>query len=88
MCLPSKTTAFTQDFSARIDSAAYTLAASDHILIGAGAGLSAASGLNYQDPEVFAAWYPQFAKLGYRTIWDAITHHWRPDDSNRRQFWA
>jgi len=78
----------TLDYSARIDSAASALAESDHILIGAGAGLSAAAGLNYQDPRVFQDWYPQFAELGYRTIWDAITHHWRPNDTNRRQFWA
>jgi NAD-dependent SIR2 family protein deacetylase len=78
----------TQDYSARIDAAARALAESDNILIGAGAGLSAAAGLNYQDPRLFQAWYPQFAGLGYRNIWDAITHHWSPDDANRRQFWA
>jgi NAD-dependent SIR2 family protein deacetylase len=78
----------TQDYSARIDSAVSALAESDHILVGAGAGLSAAAGLNYQDSRVFRDWYPQFAGLGYRTIWDAITHHWSPDDANRRQFWA
>jgi NAD-dependent SIR2 family protein deacetylase len=78
----------TQDYSARIDSAASALAESDYILIGAGAGLSAAAGLNYQDPRVFRDWYPQFAELGYRNIWDAITHHWSPDDANRKQFWA
>ena len=78
----------TQDYSARIDAAASALAESDYILIGAGAGLSAAAGLNYQDPKVFNAWYPQFAGLGYRNIWDAIVHHWSPDDANRRQFWA
>jgi len=75
-------------YSARIDAAASALVEADNILIGAGAGLSAAAGLNYQDAQVFNAWYPQFARLGYRTIWDAITHHWRPDDANRRQFWA
>jgi NAD-dependent SIR2 family protein deacetylase len=77
-----------QVYSARIDAAARSLAESDKVLIGAGAGLSAAAGLNYQDPQVFKAWYPQFAELGYRTIWDAITHHWAPDDNNRRRFWA
>lgn len=78
----------TQDYSARIDAAARALAESDHLLIGAGAGLSASAGLNYQDPQIFKAWYPQFAELGYRCIWDTITHYWRADDANRRQFWA
>ena len=78
----------TQDYSTRIEAAAVALKESDHILIGAGAGLSAAAGLNYQDRRLFQDWYPQFAELGYRNIWDAITHHWGPDDANRRQFWA
>jgi NAD-dependent SIR2 family protein deacetylase len=77
-----------QDYSARIDSAASALRESDHILIGAGAGLSSVAGLNYQDLRLFQDWYPQFAELGYQNIWDAITHHWSPDDANRRQFWA
>jgi len=77
-----------QDYSVRFESAVNALEESDHILIGAGAGLSAAAGLNYQDPKLFGAWYPQFAEFGYRNIWDAIVHHWSPDDANRRQFWA
>lgn len=78
----------TQDYSARIEAATGVLAAADDVLIGAGAGLSAAAGLNYQDSRLLQDWYPQFAELGYRNIWDAIVHHWSPDDANRRQFWA
>ena len=78
----------TPDYFAQIDAARRALIEADFILIGAGAGLSAAAGLNYQDPDLFTAWYPQFAGLGYQSIWDAITHHWLPDDHNRRQFWA
>jgi len=77
-----------QDYSAQIDAAASALAEADHILVGAGAGLSAAAGLNYQDSRLFQDWYPQFAELGYKNIWDAIVHHWSPDDANRRQFWV
>jgi hypothetical protein len=53
VCLPRKTMTSTRDYFARIDAATLALAESDHILIGAGAGLSAASGLNYQDPRIF-----------------------------------
>jgi hypothetical protein len=49
----------TQDYSTRIEAAAVDLTESDHILIGAGAGLSAAAGLNYQDLRLFQDW-PQF----------------------------
>ncbi len=78
----------TQDYSASIEAAASALAEADNVLIGAGAGLSAAAGLNYQDSRLFQDWYPQFVELGYRNIWDAIVHHWSPDGGNRQQFWA
>ena len=76
------------DYSERVNRAKHVLAEADFVLIGAGAGLSAAAGLNYQDPDIFEEWYPQFRKLGFRTIWEAITAHWTPNDSNRRRFWA
>ena len=78
----------TLPYSERVDAVARLLAEADLVLIGAGAGLSAAAGLNYQDPALFARWYPQFGRLGIRTIWEGITTHWAPDDTNRRRFWA
>ncbi len=79
---------FTQAYSDRVEAAGRLLAESDFVLIGAGAGLSAAAGLNYQDPELFRQWYPPFAGLGLNTIWEAIVAHWAPNESNRRRFWA
>ena len=79
---------FTQPYSDRVKTAGRLLAQADFILIGAGAGLSAAAGLNYQDPDLFRKWYPQFARLGLNTIWEAIVAHWAPNDDNRRRFWA
>ncbi len=79
---------FTQPYSERVEAAARLLAQADFVLIGAGAGLSAAAGLNYQDPELFRQWYPQFARLGFKNIWEAIVAHWAPNDDNRRRFWA
>ena len=78
----------TRACSGRVEAAARLLAEADFILIGAGAGLSAAGGLNYQDPELFQSWYPRFARLGLNTIWEAIVAHWAPNDQNRRRFWA
>jgi NAD-dependent SIR2 family protein deacetylase len=76
------------DYSASLEAAAIALAEADNILIGAGAGLSAAAELNYQEPHLFRKWYPQYAGLGDQNIWDAIVHNWSSDDANRRQFWA
>jgi len=79
---------FTRPYSDSVEDVRRLLAEADFILIGAGAGLSAAAGLNYQDPELFRQWYPQFARLGLNTIWEAIVAHWAPNDQNRRRFWA
>ena len=71
-----------------IAAAARLVAEADFVVIGAGAGLSAAAGLNYQDADLFARWYPQFYNLGIRSIWEGITTHWAPNDKNRKRFWA
>jgi NAD-dependent SIR2 family protein deacetylase len=79
---------FTEPYSNRLKAAGRLLAEADSILIGAGAGLSAAAGLDYQDPGLFRKWYPQFARLGLSNIWEAIVAHWAPNGHNRRRFWA
>ena len=77
-----------QPYSAKVETAQRWLADADFVLIGAGAGLSAAAGLNYQDPVLFKEWYAPFARLGLHTIWEGVTAHWSPQDQNRRRFWA
>ncbi len=42
----------------------------DHVLIGAGAGLSAAAGLDYTDTELFARLLPGLVKKGFRRFYD------------------
>jgi len=78
----------TRACSDKVETARRLLTEADFVLIGAGAGLSAAAGLNYQDPRLFQEWYPQFARLGLTTIWDAIVAHWSANNANRRRFWA
>lgn len=60
----------------------------DYILVGAGAGLSAAGGLNYSDPELFKKWFPILASVGINTIAEAISLYWYMKDSNIRSFWG
>ncbi len=78
----------TPPYFERVEAVAQLFAGADFVLIGAGAGLSAAAGLDYQDPTLFTRWYPQFSRLGIRTIWEGIVGHWAPEDANRRRFWA
>lgn len=58
------------------------------MLVGAGAGLSAAAGLRYDDARLFARWFPGLHAEGIETLWDAVVKYWLPDDANRLRFWA
>lgn len=68
--------------------AAELIKSADYILIGAGAGLSAAGGLNYGDRKLFKEWFPKLSEFGIETIGEAISLYWQVDNSNRRNFWA
>lgn len=71
-----------------ITKAAELIKEADYILVGAGAGLSAAGGLNYGDSKLFKEWFPKLSQAGVNSIGDAIALYWNVDDSNRRTFWA
>lgn len=47
---------------------------SDKILIGAGAGLSAAAGLSYLDEELFKQFQPEMAAMGYHYPYELFQH--------------
>lgn len=59
-------------------------AAADYILIGAGAGLSAATTLDYFDGREFANSYPNLAAKGIKTRWEAL---WTKFDT-AEEHWA
>ena len=48
------------------------MGAADKILVGAGAGLSAAAGLSYMDGEVFKKYFPEMAARGYRFQYELV----------------
>jgi NAD-dependent SIR2 family protein deacetylase len=50
------------------------LDSSDKILIGAGAGLSAAAGLSYLDEDLFKQFQPEMAARGYRYPYELFQH--------------
>jgi len=77
-----------QNYSENIIKSAEFIKNADYILIGAGAGLSAAAGLNYNDTKLFKKWYPQLSELDIKTLAQAISHFWQVSDSNRNTFWA
>lgn len=78
----------TQGYSNNIIKTSKLIKDADYILIGAGAGLSAAGGLNYVDPGLFKKWFPELNKRGISTIAEAISIYWSANDTNRTSFWA
>lgn len=63
------------------------LAESSHVLIGAGAGLSAAAGIDYTDEAAFARQYPALVKKGFRASYELIGYHeWTP--AEHWGYWA
>jgi NAD-dependent SIR2 family protein deacetylase len=77
-----------QNYLDNLNKTAKLIEEADYILIGAGAGLSAAAGLNYGDKELFTKWFPSLAEQGIETIGEACSIYWEVNDSNRREFWA
>lgn len=63
-----------------LDQAARLLQDADAILIGAGAGLSAAAGLDYSDNAVFARRYPAMVRYGFRNQYQLIGYPF-PDEA-------
>ena len=55
-----------QMFDDKLEKLKGLMESTDKILVGAGAGLSAAAGLSYMDEEVFKKYYPDMYRLGYR----------------------
>ncbi|GFP77219.1 NAD-dependent protein deacetylase, SIR2 family [Clostridium fungisolvens] len=78
----------TQIYLDNINKAAKLIQEADYILVGAGAGLSAAGGLNYGDSQLFKKWFPKLSEIDIDTIGEAISFYWNVDASNKRNFWA
>lgn len=64
---------------AAFEHAARAIAEADFVLIGAGAGMSAAAGVDYTDEESFARIFPAFLNRGLRARYQAIGYkRWPP----------
>ncbi len=50
------------------------LGSADKILVGAGAGLTAAAGLSYLDEELFRQFQPEMAAMGYHYPYELFQH--------------
>lgn len=77
-----------QKKSQTVDSIREHIEQADIIVIGAGAGLSASAGLNYNDQVFFAEKYTPFLKEGFKTISDGIENNWYLTRENASTFWG
>ena len=71
-----------------VEKIADLLSTADQVVIGAGAGLSASAGLDYNDFSYFHQAYEPFFKRGYKNVSDAINRHWDLNEQTAKQYWG
>ncbi len=76
-----------KDFSERIDSAREKLAEAQAVVIGAGAGLSAAAGLDYSGPEFKKEFADYIEKYGFPDLYSSSFYNF-PTEEERWARWA
>jgi NAD-dependent SIR2 family protein deacetylase len=70
-----------------IDALARAICRGERVLIGAGAGLSAAAGIDYTDTVTFAKIFPKWAERGYRMQYEFVgAHNW--EEPAKWAYWA
>lgn len=75
------------DFEKRIDAARAKIAEADALVIGAGAGLSAAAGLDYSGPEFKKEFADYIAKYGFTDLYSSSFYQF-PTEEERWARWA
>lgn len=86
----NKTNISTKQFLDEINDAAEAIKNADRILIGIGAGMTAAGGLSYSDPELAKKWYPEYYSLGKHSISEIMGDFWPTmlNAKNATAFWG
>ena len=72
----------------QIISARQLIKNADAIVIGIGAGLSAAGGISYTTPELVKKWYPEYYEKGFRSIFSILGEYWRIEYTEPEIFWS
>lgn len=78
----------TVSYSTLIEEAAIRIKNADKVIIGVGAGLSAAGGLNYSDPELARKWYPEYYSMGLHSITDIMGVYWYINRCEKEKYWG
>lgn len=78
----------TRNYSADTGKIQEWLDHSEGILIGAGAGLTASGGIYYGNEELTAEWFPEYTKLGLKTISEIMGIYWNVTPQNAPGYYA
>ncbi|MDO4536320.1 MAG: Sir2 family NAD-dependent protein deacetylase, partial [Clostridium perfringens] len=60
----------------------------DYVLVGAGAGLSAAGGINYLDEKLAEKWFPEYKGLNLNSIAQIQSAFWDLTEDNVLAYWG
>lgn len=88
MYLKPRTTISTKQYWEQIERIQSLLQSAQRIIVGVGAGMSAAGGLNYADPELVKKWFPEYRALGLHTLLDIQSRFWRYDSCKPEAYWG
>lgn len=82
--------ASTKNYWDKINRITQVLQTADCFLIGVGAGMSAAGGLNYADSALAQKWYPHYFERGKKTIVEIMSLYWVTtiNESNAAHYWG
>lgn len=76
MFTKNKITTLTSDYAGQLETIKEWVNSADAIVVGIGSGLSAAGGLDYTTPALAEKWYPEYYKLGCRSLFDIMGLYW------------
>lgn len=88
MCSRNRTTASTEAYWDKIQRVRRLLERAGRVLVGVGAGMSAAAGLNYADPALASKWFPEYCARGPRTLLEIQSRFWRLDACRPEAYWG
>ncbi|MEA5008161.1 SIR2 family NAD-dependent protein deacylase [Clostridium tyrobutyricum] len=79
---------FTKTYWDNIGDAVDLIKNADCIVVGAGSGLTASGGINYEDTELLKKWFPEYYKMGFKSIFEVQSVFWKLSEKNVLSYWG
>lgn len=88
MFLRGKTIKYMKNYLDNIEKIKELINNADYVLVGVGAGLSAAGGINYLDKGLTEKWFPQYKRLDLNSIVEIQSAFWDLTKENVLAYWG